>query len=114
MTTSSNLEELDEQLEENLQEKKKEAADKLITSSPPDDGSRAGQKANADVATGVDVIYPMLSSDNLDKIADQINKSDDPSDELAKTVLDASCEDFEGMDMPERISSYKKVLSDLL
>ena len=114
LTTSSNLEELDEQLEENLQEKKKEAADKLITSSPPDDGSRAGQKANADVATGVDVIYPMLSSDNLDKIADQINKSDDPSDELAKTVLDAAGEDFEGMDMPERISSYKKVLSDLL
>lgn len=114
LTTSSNLEELDENLEKNLQEKKKEAADKLITSSPPDDGSRAGQKANADVATGVGVIYPMLSSDNLDKIADQINKSDDPSDELAKTVLDAAGEDFEGMDMPERISSYKKVLSDLL
>jgi hypothetical protein len=29
-------------------------------------------------------------------------------------VLKAANEDFEGMDMPERISSYKKILSDLL
>ena len=116
LTTSSNLEELDEQLEENLQEKKKEAADKLITSSPPDDGSRAGQKANADIepVSGLGSVVPLLRPDNLNEIADKINKSDDPSDELTKTVLDAAGEDFEGMDMPERISSYKKILSDLL
>jgi hypothetical protein len=116
LTTSSNLEELDENLEKNLQEKKKEASDKLITSSPPDDGLRAGQEANADVesVSGLDNIRPMLRPENLDKIAARINKSDDPSDELTKTVLEAANEDFEGMDMPERISSYKKVLSDLL
>jgi hypothetical protein len=116
LTTSSNLEELDENLEENLQEKKKKAADKLITSSPPDDGSRAGQEANKDVepVSGLDSVVPLLRPDNLNEIADKINKSDDPSDELTKTVLKAANEDFEGMDMPERISSYKKILSDLL
>ena len=116
LTTSSNLEELDENLEENLQEKKKEASDKLITSSPPDDGSRAGQEANKDVepVSGLDSVVPLLRPDNLNEIADKINKSDDPSDELTKTVLKAANEDFEGMDMPERISSYKKILSDLL
>ncbi len=116
LTTSSNLEELSEQLEKNLQEKKKEVADKLITSSPPDDGSRAGQEANADVepVSGFDSMVPLLRPDNLNKIAEKINKSNDPSDELTKTVLKAANEDFEGMDMPERISSYKKILSDLL
>ena len=75
LTTSSNLEELDENLEENLQEKKKEASDKLITSSPPDDGSRAGQEANKDVepVSGLDSVVPLLRPDNLNEIADKIN-----------------------------------------
>lgn len=54
---------------------------------------------------------PDLSSK---KIKDKIEGSSDPSEDMANAVGDALGEDFEGMDMPERISSYKKVLSDLL
>lgn len=54
---------------------------------------------------------PDLSSK---KIGDKIEGSSDPSEDMANAVGDALGEDFEGMDMPERISSYKKVLSDLL
>jgi hypothetical protein len=54
---------------------------------------------------------PDLSSK---KIVEKIDGSSDPSEDMANAVGDALGEDFEGMDMPERISSYKKVLSDLL
>ena len=48
------------------------------------------------------------------KIGDEIEGSSNPSEDMANAVGDALGEDFEGMDMPERISSYKKILSDLL
>ena len=48
------------------------------------------------------------------KIGDKIEGSSNPSEDMANAVGDALGEDFEGMDMPERISSYKKILSDLL
>jgi len=54
---------------------------------------------------------PDLSSK---KIVEKIKGSSDLSEDMANAVGDALGEDFEGMDMPERISSYKKVLSDLL
>ena len=54
---------------------------------------------------------PDLSSK---KIVEKIKGSSDPSGDMTNAVGDALGEDFEGMDMPERISSYKKVLSDLL
>jgi hypothetical protein len=54
---------------------------------------------------------PALSSK---KISDKIEGSSDPSGDMTNAVGDALGEDFEGMDMPERISSYKKILSDLL
>jgi len=54
---------------------------------------------------------PDLSSK---KIVEKIKGSSDLSEDMANAVGDALGEDFEGMDMPERISSYKKILSDLL
>jgi len=54
---------------------------------------------------------PDLSSK---KIVEKIKGSSDLSEDMTNAVGDALGEDFEGMDMPERISSYKKILSDLL
>ena len=102
-----------------LQEENKGA----VTSDPPDDGTRAGQKPNAEVeevedaeslVEGFDSVVPLLLPENLEELEKIATKSDDPNEAVSNAVGNAVGVDFSKLPMPERIKEYKKILSGLM